>query len=691
MKRMILLAIAGMALLAGCSGPVNTTGRSSAPELGWLFLEKGPYTLSTHVDAAPGPASFELVKDLSLMADVPEVVLRADVTVAPDSTLEVALGKLEPGFYQVRLRDSVRWNIGVRPDDVVSAPDAPADFDAFWASTLEELSRIPLEPVLTEIPEHSNEVRTTYHVSYPAYGGAVSGGVVCIPNAPGKYPVSINYMGYGADVYYMDPSANPGCIEYLVSVRDQGIYKGNQERWIDRGITSKETFYYRGAFCDVKQAVDFAASLEKADTTRMVAWGESQGGAFTFISAALDPRIKAIAPSVPFLGDYRDYARIVWWPVHEVFAEADSIGLPREELLDMLRYFDVKNFAPRIHCPVYMAFGLQDPTCPPHTNFSIYNNLGTTDKRYLCVPTCGHGMWAEKVWETERAAFLHPFLYPLRVGTYNLRFSNLDNKSEENNWTLREPRLLQSFLSCDMDICGVEEIGSAEQESLPRQLSARGLSYDSYFFDPYADDGVGTRAHGLLWKKDLFSLAGEPHFFWLSNPPDVRQSNDTVPAWKANYTRGGFCLTLKDKADHRYFVMVTHAPLNKEQHAANASIYADMERRYNPEGLPSFFVGDFNANEADACSAVHRSYWADAYRAVPSPAGPEGTFNAWKWEAPSADHRIDFIYYRGEGVTPVAYTCDNTLYGGYPSDHFPVYADFFVMEQAPVRTAQVPF
>ena len=442
---------------------------------------------------------------------------------------------------------------------------------------------------------------------------------------------------------------------------------------------------------DFLAAVDFLSNCDRVDPERIGIIGICGFGGMAVNAAALDPRIKAIAPSVPFLGDYRDYARIVWWPVHEVFAEADSIGLPREELLDMLRYFDVKNFAPRIHCPVYMAFGLQDPTCPPHTNFSIYNNLGTTDKRYLCVPTCGHGMWAEKVWETERAAFLHPFLYPLRVGTYNLRFSNLDNKSEENNWTLREPRLLQSFLTCDMDICGVEEIGSAEQESLPRQLSARGLSYDSYFFDPYADDGVGTRAHGLLWKKDLFSLAGEPHFFWLSNPPDVRQSNDTVPAWKANYTRGGFCLTLKDRADHKYFVMVTHAPLNKEQHAANASIYADMERRYNPEGLPSFFVGDFNANEADACSAVHRSYWADAYRAVPSPAGPEGTFNAWKWEAPSADHRIDFIYYRGEGVTPVAYTCDNTLYGGYPSDHFPVYADFFVMEQAPVRTAQVPF
>ena len=265
---------------------------------------------------------------------------------------------------------------------------------------------------------------------------------------------------------------------------------------------------------------------------------------------------------------------------------------------------------------------------------------------------------------------------PLRIGSYNLRFANLDNRSAENNWTLREPRLLESFLACDMDICGVQEIGAAEQESIPRNLAERGLCYDSHFFDPYSDDGVGTRAHGLLWKKDRFTLVGEPHHFWLSDPPELRQSNDTVPAWKANYTRGGFCLTLQEKGGRRLFVMVTHAPLNKQQHAQNAHIFADMERQFNPEGLPSFFLGDFNANEADSCSAVHRTHWTDVYHAVEQPAGPEGTFNAWQWPAPAAEHRIDFIYYRGEGVSPQAYTCDNTLYGGYPSDHFPVYADF---------------
>ena len=405
---LVLVLLAGMTV--SCRKPVVETPTGlSAPDLGWLFLGKGPYTLITHVDAAPGPAFFQLVTDLSLMADEPDVVLSRQVTVAPDSTLRVRLGALAPGFYEVRLRDSVRWNIGVRPDAVVSAPDAQSDFDAFWAQTLAELAEVPLEPAFTEIPAYSNDLRTCYEVRYPSWNGAVSGGILSVPVAEGKYPVCISYMGYGAEPFYFDPSAAPERIDFLVSVRDQGIFKAGQDRWIDRGLAAKETFYYRGAFADAKRAVDFVASLDEADPDRIVSYGESQGGALTCVAAALDDRIRAIAPSVPFLGDYPDYARIVWWPVHEVFETADAEGLDREALMTMLSYFDVKNFAGRIHCPVYMAFGLQDPTCPPHTNFSIYNNLGTADKRFYCVPTCGHAMWNEPSWDAERSAFLAQF------------------------------------------------------------------------------------------------------------------------------------------------------------------------------------------------------------------------------------------------------------------------------------------
>lgn len=400
-------AAAGMLVLAcgrTATSPAPTGQAAEGPS--WLFLDGGPYTLTTQVETA-GEADVKIVTDVSLMLETPDIVLSTTTEIGPDSTMVLPLGDLAPGFYQVRVNDSIRFNIGIRPDEVVSPADAADDFDAFWEATLAELAAIPMEPTLTPVPEYSNQTRTCYEVRYPAWGGAVSGGIVSIPNADGKYPVRIQYMGYGAEPFYFDPDSAPERIDFLVSVRDQGIFKNGQDRWIDRGIASKETFYYRGAFCDVKQAVDFVASLEKADTENIVALGESQGGAFTVLSAALDKRIRAIAPAVPFLGDYPDYWKIVWWPLHEVFETADAEGIDRDDLLGMLTYFDIKNFAPRVTCPVYMAFGLQDPTCPPHTNFAIYNLLASKEKHFWCVPTCGHAMWLEPSWPPVREAFLN--------------------------------------------------------------------------------------------------------------------------------------------------------------------------------------------------------------------------------------------------------------------------------------------
>ena len=402
MKRMIITA-AALALFA-CSAPVKPTGEQAGGPA-WLFLEQGPVTLNTKVKFA-GDTQLQLVRDLSLMAEQPDIVLTKEVSVGPDSLLSVELGDLPAGFYEVRLADSIRFNIGVRPDEVVSPPDAKKDFKAFWKATIDQMEAEPLEVTWEPVPEQSNSFRETFRVSFNSWDGGTAGGIIAIPVKPGKYPVHIQYMGYGAEPFYFYPSANPDRIDFLVSVRGQGIFKEPEARWIDRGLESKETQYYRGAYADAKRAVDFAASLEKADTKRMVAYGESQGGALTVVAAALDHRIRAIAPAVPFMADFRDYGKIVWWPVHEFLEAADQEGLDRDAVLDVMSYFDTKNFAPMVKCPALMAFGLQDPTCPPHTNFAIYNNLGSSYKHFVCVPTCGHAMWEEACWPPVRQLFL---------------------------------------------------------------------------------------------------------------------------------------------------------------------------------------------------------------------------------------------------------------------------------------------
>lgn len=388
----------------------------------WLQTGDGPFKLKIAVSSSK-KADFELgvyiVTDLSLMASVKDTVFSHSTTVEIENGLEYVCMDvpLKPGFYQVNTQigkphkgvmeyyPAGSFNIGYKPEEICSPQDKEADFDAFWEKTLAELASVPLEVNMTEEPEHSNELRKCYTVTFKSLGGELAGGRLCVPTSGGRHRTFIDYMGYGSDPYWYDPSAAPEDVEFLVSVRDQGIFKRpGHDRWIDRRLDSKEAFYYRGAFCDVVRAIDFICSLDCVDQDKLFARGESQGGAFTWISASLDHRVDAIAPAVPFLSDYEDYGKIVWWPVWEVYKQAEDDGISREELHKMLSYFDIKNFTDRVECPVFMAFGLQDPTCPPHTNFAGYNQVKSA-KSYLCVPTCGHGMWQESSWSKQRKEF----------------------------------------------------------------------------------------------------------------------------------------------------------------------------------------------------------------------------------------------------------------------------------------------
>ena len=123
-------------------------------------------------------------------------------------------------------------------------------------------------------------------------------------------------------------------------------------------------------------------------------------------------------------------------------------------------------------------------------------------------------------------------------------------------------------------------------------------------------------------------------------------------------------------------------PLGKEANANVAPVILERAKEYNPENLPSFFVGDLNTREWTSSSELFRTYWSDTFLTVPveTRKGSVGTFNKrGENEDMNAAPRIDYIYYRGDGITPLGYTCDNRRYEGcYPSDHCPIYADFIV-------------
>ncbi|MDE6497861.1 MAG: acetylxylan esterase [Muribaculaceae bacterium] len=343
---------------------------------------------------APVPSRLRVVVTPDTLA-AKTVVERAYDVMAPASlAVDVPVGA--PGFYRVQLLDDGNvissFNIGYEPTNVVSLPDSRPDFEAFWKQAKAELAEVPADVTLTLVPEKCGRTRDVYNCTYRSWGGDTIDAVVIMPKEPGTYPVQVYYNGYGGQPWPFDADGRPGWIEMLTSVRGQFYSqpRNTYGDWIQYHIDDPATYYYKGAYLDAVRAIDVLENLPGVDRERMYAEGGSQGGALTLVAAALaDGRLRAIAPYIPFMSDFPHYFRIVDWPAGPVKAAAREAGLSDEQMYANLSYFDIKNHARNITCPVLMGIGLQDPTCPPHTNMSSYN-LISSPKELRIYPECGH-------------------------------------------------------------------------------------------------------------------------------------------------------------------------------------------------------------------------------------------------------------------------------------------------------------
>ena len=317
---------------------------------------------------------------------------------------------LDAGFYIATLYDDgvkfKSFNFGVRPDEISSPRDAKADFWSFWQQSLNELAAVEPEYKLTLDTKLSGRLRNVYVVEMKSWGGETIRGYWAVPKAVGKYPVVVTYMGYAARVWAPSGDRNGDRVEFILSIRGQGLNTpyNTYGEWMCYGLDNKEHYYYRGAFLDTVRAIDFVCSRPETDTRCILLEGGSQGGALTLAAASLDSRVVGAAPYVPFLSDFRDYFEIVDWPASKYFAEAKRLGISRDAMYDVLTYFDIKNLAEHITCPVIMGFGLQDVICPPHTNFAGYNAI-TSPKQWIVFAEKGHNVGFERRWIDAREAF----------------------------------------------------------------------------------------------------------------------------------------------------------------------------------------------------------------------------------------------------------------------------------------------
>lgn len=441
MKRtfLFLTAVAfAAAIMAGCEKPaVEPKGDDpvevdpaelealklsvAVPENNWVYSGKPTFVI--HAEN-PNKVAVKAEAKVRVATDKGKevTIFTREVEVPAGGSMDVDMAvpqELDPGFYKASCymagRSARIFTFGVSPDKLVSAPDKQSDFDAFWDAAKEQLAKVEMKEKLTELPSHSSASRKVYFVEMQSVPDGPGGNPVVIhgyylePQDGQKHPVLVHFFGYDD----LKPSGKMSCpsggssaeyAEFYLSTRGQMINNRTAAQradgvaqdfvnaygdWFAFGFGNKDSYYYRGAFMDCVQAIRFMATRPTSDMDNVFAEGSSQGGAFSYAAAALsDYPLRAIAPCVAFLGDFPDYFDIVQWPGN--VAKSNQGSLTDAQMYAFLSYFDTKNLATRIKCAVIACSGLQDTTCPPHTNTAPFNNLTVTDKQMYYYPELGH-------------------------------------------------------------------------------------------------------------------------------------------------------------------------------------------------------------------------------------------------------------------------------------------------------------
>lgn len=270
----------------------------------------------------------------------------------------------------------------------------PADFDAFWASTLLDAERHPLD---VRLEEHELQLPLvdTFHVWFAGFGGHPVHGLYLRPSpvtTSGPLPMVVQYLGYGDGTGSpLDWLALPaaGFATLVMDTRGQGARarragatgdrggseSAHVEGFVTKGVLDPDDYYYRRVFVDAVRAVQAAASLDDIDTDRIAVAGTSQGGGIALAATALSDQVRAAVVNVPFLCDFSRAVNLTTRaPYSELLAFLRTHRDDADRALFTLDYFDGASMAARGRVPALFSVALMDDVCPPSTVFAAYNN-----------------------------------------------------------------------------------------------------------------------------------------------------------------------------------------------------------------------------------------------------------------------------------------------------------------------------
>lgn len=251
----------------------------------------------------------------------------------------------------------------------------------------------------------------------------------------------------------------------------------------------------------------------------------------------------------------------------------------------------------------------------------------------------------------------------LSILTLNLRFGLADDGP--HSWIYRRSVLRQLLETHACDVMTFQEANGFQIDFIAKCLPDYGMIGKRHPAPRFWQNNVIF--YRAPWKLDTWE------HFYLSPTPDI-PSRFPDSRWPRQCTLGRFTV-----GPHELVCGTTHLDFEETVQVASAEIILERVHRIAP-GQSVVLTGDFNCEPTSACHAVFTrpqntsEQHHTSFRNALKPPYP-GTFHGFQG---GHDGRcIDWILYRGGITAHCARVLPFQVASCYPSDHYPVVADFF--------------
>lgn len=250
----------------------------------------------------------------------------------------------------------------------------------------------------------------------------------------------------------------------------------------------------------------------------------------------------------------------------------------------------------------------------------------------------------------------------INVATYNLRYDTPNDGP--NAWPNRKENVKALIRFHEWDIFGT-------QEALRHQLNGVAELTEFAFVGKGRDDGKEAGEHSaIFYRKDRFKLL-QSGDFWLRETPETPGKGWDATCCNRICSWAKF-KDLNTKKEFYFFnVHFDHQGVEARRQSGHLMVKKMKEIAGNALVI---CTGDFNSTPETEQIQLMKGALNDTHDASATPAyGPEGTFNAFKFDAPMKQ-RIDYIFVSSPIKVLKYGVLTDAKDQRYPSDHQPVVA-----------------